>query len=231
MSFKLTREQIDSCINTLEEQFKRTPCDHTRRHTKAWAERSSINWDDLLDLLDEHGGFCDCEVVLNLPSNEDLELSDDPAPGDGQNPFLIPKSFPSQDESKIYDRVLIAEKELANNCYAEKGEMLVPAPKGAKPRKRTRKSVHYFVGLQSGLPAEVGVIAQHGGITAGELARMARNSGLDELKSFGVREAAFCLMKIAKIPVGKPIAVHFNEIKGLSSVREELRIHKILIRG
>ena len=41
-------------------------CDNTSRATKAWARREEVPWAWLRDALEERGGFCDCEVLLNV---------------------------------------------------------------------------------------------------------------------------------------------------------------------
>ncbi|MEU2615323.1 DUF2695 domain-containing protein [Micromonospora sp. NPDC007271] len=40
-------------------------CDHTRRFSERWAREQGVDWEPLRQGLDEFGGFCDCEVVIN----------------------------------------------------------------------------------------------------------------------------------------------------------------------
>jgi hypothetical protein len=41
-------------------------CDNTLRRAQAWARREKVRWAWLRNELEERGGYCDCEVVLNV---------------------------------------------------------------------------------------------------------------------------------------------------------------------
>ena len=41
-------------------------CDGTLRTAQAWARREKVPWEPLRDALGDRGGFCDCEVVMNV---------------------------------------------------------------------------------------------------------------------------------------------------------------------
>ena len=41
-------------------------CDNTLRAARAWARREKVRWGWLRGALEERGGFCDCEVLLNV---------------------------------------------------------------------------------------------------------------------------------------------------------------------
>jgi hypothetical protein len=41
-------------------------CDGTLRIAQAWARREKVPWEPLRDALGDRGGFCDCEVVMNV---------------------------------------------------------------------------------------------------------------------------------------------------------------------
>jgi hypothetical protein len=41
-------------------------CDHTLRHTKDFAEMHDLRFDGLCRVLKDMGGYCDCEVLLNV---------------------------------------------------------------------------------------------------------------------------------------------------------------------
>src|SRR5262249_52325430 len=73
-------------------------------------------------------------------------------------------------------KVIVCQEGLGRNTYATDGELLVPAPKAAKARRRVRKSVNFFVGCQSGLPTEVGVVHQCPEISAADFARKVAQS-------------------------------------------------------
>jgi hypothetical protein len=38
---------------------------HTLRLTRAWLAKYKVQPEPVLEWLEEHGGFCECEVVLN----------------------------------------------------------------------------------------------------------------------------------------------------------------------
>lgn len=220
---------LDALRAFVDGQVVRHGCDHTHRFTRQWAERESVDWDDLLDVLEHNGGFCDCEVVLNLPEDMDLDLEPNiPAPSDG-NRWRIPLSFEAS-AADSFDKMLVCDANLGRNTYAEPGEILVPAPKGAKPRKRVRRLVHFFIGCSSGLPAEIGVVAPCEATSAEAFAKRVMESGLEDFKGFTQREAAFLLSRLSSLAPGTPVGTHFMETSGVVGKHEELRVHKVMIR-
>ena len=46
-------------------------CDHTLTFTKKWSEANGIDFNIIKTWLNEHGGFCDCEVLFNVMPDED----------------------------------------------------------------------------------------------------------------------------------------------------------------
>jgi hypothetical protein len=51
----------------LDGQLSETECDHEMTHTKAWLEANCPeNADAVLAWLADHGGYCDCEVLMNV---------------------------------------------------------------------------------------------------------------------------------------------------------------------
>jgi len=45
-------------------------CDGTLRSAQEWAQRAGVDWSRLRRELEDNGGFCDCEVVLNVFSGD-----------------------------------------------------------------------------------------------------------------------------------------------------------------
>ena len=41
-------------------------CDDTLRAAQAWSRREGVGWSRLRRTLEDRGGFCDCEVLLNV---------------------------------------------------------------------------------------------------------------------------------------------------------------------
>jgi hypothetical protein len=54
-------------FNALDQQLSSTPCDHSLRFTLAWAGKAGVDPEKLIDWTRENGGYCDCEVLLNVP--------------------------------------------------------------------------------------------------------------------------------------------------------------------
>jgi hypothetical protein len=231
MSLTLDSSQVANLITYVDRQVRRDGCDHTLRFAEAWARQEGIDWHDLLDILEANAGYCDCEVVLNLPDGPELQAPPTPAPaptGRG-NPWLLPPNFEC-DPATVFTKVIVCQAGLGRNTYANDGELLVPAPRGAKPRRRVRKSANFFIGCQSGLPTEVGVVCECSGTSAAEFACRVAESGFEELAAFAGREAAFVLTRIATVPPGKPVGTHFADQIGIASRHEELRVHRVVMR-
>jgi len=230
MKTVLSETQVNDLIAFVEEKLSQSSCDHSLKNTREWALENNINQDDLTDVLEENGGFCDCEVTFNLPEDTDIYLEETPQKIDQNNPWKIPESFKDVESNKAFSNQLIATNFNKNNCYAKDGELLIPAPKGAKPKKRVRKSVHFFIGIETGLPCEIGFIESRASISPLEFAKIVRDSGQKELKCFKEREAAFLLSRIERLKEGNAVGTHFAEITGISSKREEIRVHKVILR-
>ena len=227
---KITSIQIENLKAYIEKKLDSTPCDHSLRFSKDWTDSNGFDFNNLIDILEENGGFCDCEVVMNLPDNEDLVIDNDSQTVDTENSWKLPKDYVPADKEKHYSKILIATDNCKNNCYAEIGDILIPAPKGAKPKKRTRKSVHYFIGLKSGLPNEYGFVIESNNMTAREFAKQVRDSEQKDLNRFTENEADFYLSRLENLKVDTPVGTHFMEQSGLTGKGEELRIHKIVLR-
>jgi tetratricopeptide (TPR) repeat protein len=64
---------IESAASSPDEHGGRPGCDHTLRFSKLWAQRNGVDFVDLYQYLNAHGGFCDCEVCLNVSNVLDEE--------------------------------------------------------------------------------------------------------------------------------------------------------------
>src|SRR5262245_10900853 len=145
MMVLLTRRQVEDLCSFVESRIAADGCDHTPRFAREWATTAAIDWDDLLDLLEEHGGYCDCEVTMNLPQDSDLSTKITELSVSDGNLWRLPKTGNSP-ASRNFSRWIVCDAKVGRNTHASHGELLVPAPFGAKPRKRTRKSVNFFIG-------------------------------------------------------------------------------------
>ena len=48
-------------------------CDHSLRHSFAWADMNGVHREVLKAWLHDNGGFCDCEVLYNVMPDEEEE--------------------------------------------------------------------------------------------------------------------------------------------------------------
>jgi hypothetical protein len=69
----LDRPQLESLLTHVDDAVQREGCDHSRRATDAWASARGIALDALHTGLEEYGGYCDCEVVMNVHPDEVFE--------------------------------------------------------------------------------------------------------------------------------------------------------------
>jgi hypothetical protein len=60
----LSLEQQSALADAVE--ARRRSCDGTLSAAREWAERAGVDWPPLRRELEENGGYCDCEVVLNI---------------------------------------------------------------------------------------------------------------------------------------------------------------------
>ncbi len=225
----LTENKINELCIFIESKAENIGCDHSLKFTFEWAERNGVNKDDLIDVLELNGGFCDCEVTMNLPEDGDLEIEVENKQIDSKNPFKTPVNF-EQVENKMYHKALFSSATYDRNNYTKDGELLLPAPYGFKTKKRTRKSMHFFNGTESELPTEVGFVKEIKPINGKEFAKKVRDLKLKSLTHFSERDADYYLSRIDKVAIGKTIATHFMERTGIGGTTIELRIHKIIWR-
>jgi len=62
----LDRPQLESLLTHVGAAVAEHGCDHTRRAADAWAGQHGVDVELLHEGLEEYGGFCDCEVVMNV---------------------------------------------------------------------------------------------------------------------------------------------------------------------
>ncbi len=131
---KISGIEIDCLKRYIEKKVESSSCDHSLGFAQEWAELNSFNFNDLIDILEANGGFCDCEIIWNLPEKEDLIIPDSKGNIDVENPWKIPNDYILK--NKLFSKVLISNEKCKGNCYAENGEILIPAPFGATSKKR-----------------------------------------------------------------------------------------------
>jgi hypothetical protein len=62
----LDQVQEASLTQAIQAGLREHGCDNTPRAAEAWARREKVRWGWLRNALEERGGFCDCEVLLNV---------------------------------------------------------------------------------------------------------------------------------------------------------------------
>jgi len=67
---RVLRELLDhleqNVFICLENREPSVLCDHTLKHTKKFLQDAGVWQDELVEWLEEYGGFCDCEVACNV---------------------------------------------------------------------------------------------------------------------------------------------------------------------
>ena len=64
-AFPLPDEELEALFAHVEAQVESDGCDKSRRFTDAWLAARGHPREAVLAWLDEHSGFCDCEVAAN----------------------------------------------------------------------------------------------------------------------------------------------------------------------
>ena len=66
----LDRAQLDALLYRVNAAVAVNGCDHTLAATDAWAVAEGIDLKRLHEGLEEYGGYCDCEVLMNVDADE-----------------------------------------------------------------------------------------------------------------------------------------------------------------
>jgi len=70
-AFPLSVPDLEAMFEMLNVELPLHGCDHSRRLTEAWLVRRGHDVVTVFAWLDEHGGFCDCEVLANVEQHFD----------------------------------------------------------------------------------------------------------------------------------------------------------------
>jgi hypothetical protein len=69
----LSRPQLAALLAHVDAAVLAGGCGHTLEVTDAWAVSHDVDLERLHGGLEEYGGFCDCEVVMNVDPDEVFE--------------------------------------------------------------------------------------------------------------------------------------------------------------
>ena len=228
MALVLQPDTVDSLREYVDTNVRSEGCDHTHRFLSQWSASNGLDAGEVADVAENYGGYCDCEVVLNLPNGVRLSAAPN-REATPQNPWMLPPDFtPTKFDG--FTRVLIGTDKLGGSNYHTEGALVIPAPFDLKPKKRIRKLVHYFIGLDSGMPAEVAYVSECDYISADELVSRVAASSVDGLDAFSQSEAAFILTRIASMRPETSVGVWEMEKLTDRGKHEELRIARVMVR-
>lgn len=63
--FPLPEDLLDDLFAAVTAVLEIVPCDHTLMLTRGWIAAHNVAAQPLIQWLEDHGGFCDCEVAMN----------------------------------------------------------------------------------------------------------------------------------------------------------------------
>ncbi|MBQ7887069.1 MAG: DUF2695 domain-containing protein [Clostridia bacterium] len=77
--YVLSLAQAASLFEYVESQLGETGCDHSRRHTQQWLAMNipQDRHEAVLAEMEDMGGYCDCEVLMNCYEDYEEELYDE----------------------------------------------------------------------------------------------------------------------------------------------------------
>lgn len=72
----LNLKEVASLFEYLETELEENGCDHSRRHTKQWLSMNipTEKHEAVLAEMEDMGGYCDCEVLMNCYEEYEEEL-------------------------------------------------------------------------------------------------------------------------------------------------------------
>ena len=73
-SMPLPFDELEAIFDMLYAELPRCGCDCTRRLTRRWLDDRRHNAELVFAWLDQYGGYCDCEVLLNVALRIDYVL-------------------------------------------------------------------------------------------------------------------------------------------------------------
>jgi len=225
----LSLQQVAHLIDHVDERVQSEGCDHTTRFASCWAEKNHVPWQDLQDALDQTSLFCDCEIVLNLDEERPLVLNQDKLVAPSENRWLLPPNF--QPTITKVEKILVGRAGIGKNNHVSMGEWLIPAPVDAVPRRRIRKLVHFFIGLNTGLPTEIAFVESIEPMSLDEFAVRISDSTVQESQALPLQVAAFIAQKIAQLPVGTCVGTDIIDKVGIASKHRELSIYRVIVKG
>lgn len=79
----IDRDRFRSLLRYVDEMCAMQGCDNTLQHAETWARANGVSWSVLFRGLRGLGGFCDCEIGMNVAGMHVMdEEPDDEEPDD-----------------------------------------------------------------------------------------------------------------------------------------------------
>jgi hypothetical protein len=63
--FPLPDHQLQALFDHVNKYVEIEGCDHSHRFTEQWLSNNGITTEPVLSWLEQNGGYCDCEVIMN----------------------------------------------------------------------------------------------------------------------------------------------------------------------
>jgi hypothetical protein len=124
---------------------------------------------------------------------------------------------------KKYNKIIVSRFSPENKCFALENEWLIIADLNGKNKLKIKKTEHYFIGINSGLPSVFGwVYKLNEPISISEYLNSAKIIVSNEIKI----NIEFLLDSISNIEEGKPVACSFRRI-GIIEKQDILKVHRV----
>jgi hypothetical protein len=66
MRVPISKSDLHDLFNWIDKQVEDNGCDHTLRHALEFVRARRLPEEKVVTWLNEFGGYCDCEVILNV---------------------------------------------------------------------------------------------------------------------------------------------------------------------
>jgi hypothetical protein len=134
------------------------------------ARESSLEWgrrhgvpQSHIDYIWQQFGTHDARKFIGMCHDASSILIDlTPNQASDAHDWMIPESYPPIDPDRKYTQFLVSRPQPRSSQYVhtKDGELLVPAPYGAKPAKLIRHGWHFLLGLESAMPCLCGCVEE-----------------------------------------------------------------------
>ena len=66
MALVLQPETVELLRDYVDTHVRSEGCDHTHRFLSQWSVLNGLDAGEVADVVENYGGYCDCEVVMKL---------------------------------------------------------------------------------------------------------------------------------------------------------------------